>query len=578
MSIQRGGQNSDSREFDKRKNADREYEPAAYIKVNAADGRILDCNKAAQNLLECPKNAILRMKVFELFADTPLERPKVRKIFEDLQVGKTIPSTDFHIKKNDGHLVPVRMSAKPEVISTGTSIKCLSVMLDVFHRDQTDTVWHDSYGSILLPPENPISKSEQKPKFRQEDRVSKEVEEDLRGHTRISDVLLNNTNDLILLLDPNGYVVTANTQACERYGKTLRDLIGSNIYTLMNSELADSCKKMAATAIQDNQPVSCFEKIGDKLSNCIIYPILEEDKVSNYIICIRDLTPLIFSEHEVQIEVSFKILADNLDHGILLIKRNGNFIYSNKCFEWISGYSFDELLGADVSQLMDPAEWEIVQKKSWKASERQYAPYRFDSKLKTKSDRLVDISVAAIRTMWCGNYVCLMIIINMAPPTGSETHIIQKQIDLEKRIQERTQQLAETNKAMSVLAQSIDQKWEEARKETDRKINSKILPIVDTLLKNTTLTDFRTELDMLKAYLTDISTHAAGGEGSIFMLSNAELRIASMIKNGYKIPEIGRKLFISENTVKTHRRKIRIKLGLRNSTINLAAYLRSKMH
>jgi len=56
-----------------------------------------------------------------------------------------------------------------------------------------------------------------------------------------------------------------------------------------------------------------------------------------------------------------------------------------------------------------------------------------------------------------------------------------------------------------------------------------------------------------------------------------ELRIAAMVKNGLTSQEIARQLNISLHTVKTHRKNIRKKLKIQNSTVNLSSYLRAKM-
>jgi PAS domain S-box-containing protein len=167
--------------------------------------------------------------------------------------------------------------------------------------------------------------------------------------------------------------------------------------------------------------------------------------------------------------------------------------------------------------------------------------------------------------------------IDITAKKRTEPDLIKPHIKVEKHVKERTEQLTEINKALSVLAQNIDQRWEEMQKETARKVNSKILPIIENFQKDKVLANYRTEFDMLESQLNELFSHSSGTPDSIFMLTNAELRIASMIKRGLKSPEIARQLFISRNTVKTHRRNIRKKLDIHNSDINLASYLRAIM-
>ena len=52
-------------------------------------------------------------------------------------------------------------------------------------------------------------------------------------------------------------------------------------------------------------------------------------------------------------------------------------------------------------------------------------------------------------------------------------------------------------------------------------------------------------------------------------LSFAELRVASLIKSGLSTEDIAEHLHISYNTVRTHRKNIRKKLGINNSQYSL---------
>jgi DNA-binding CsgD family transcriptional regulator len=58
-------------------------------------------------------------------------------------------------------------------------------------------------------------------------------------------------------------------------------------------------------------------------------------------------------------------------------------------------------------------------------------------------------------------------------------------------------------------------------------------------------------------------------------LSMGELRVALMVKNGLTNEEIAEYLHITPETVKTHRRNIRRKLGITGERSDLNAYLQS---
>jgi DNA-binding CsgD family transcriptional regulator len=187
------------------------------------------------------------------------------------------------------------------------------------------------------------------------------------------------------------------------------------------------------------------------------------------------------------------------------------------------------------------------------------------------------VDVTASRTIWHELPVCMLIVRDITSQKQTEAELIRAQVKLENRVKERTKELVETNKALSILARNIDRKRERGEDKTIRTVNSKILPIIEQFQKNKVFIKYRPEIDVVKAYLKELTVGSKDEPGVIFILSNAELRIATMIKNGFSSPEIARLLSVSLDTVKTHRKHIRRKLNISNSKINLTTYLRAKI-
>ena len=207
--------------------------------------------------------------------------------------------------------------------------------------------------------------------------------------------------------------------------------------------------------------------------------------------------------------------------------------------------------------------------------------------------------------MWQGQAVVMAIIRDITARKRMEAELAGAHDKLEQRVQARTlelmeaaekmerqhrellhhkkelekvnRELVDTNKALSVLARNIDRKREEAEKKITLSISSKILPLIEGLKNDKSLKNLETDLDLLIASLKELTPGLKNGSGIIYSLSSCELRVATMIKNGLTSPEIARLLYVSLDTVKTHRRSIRRKLNISNSKINLASYLRVKM-
>lgn len=276
-------------------------------------------------------------------------------------------------------------------------------------------------------------------------------------------------------------------------------------------------------------------------------------------------------------EKNFRTLAENANDGIILIEGCGNIVYVNSCFGKISGYSVPELLKSGVGKLIDADEREFHSEKLRGRLAGEPLPIRYETKLITKSGHALPVDVTASRTIWQEHPVCMMIVRDITSQKQTEAELISEQVKLEHRVKERTKELVDTNNALSVLARNIDQKRERAQEKTTRTVNAKVLPIIEQFQKNKAFSNHRPEIDVLKAYLKELTADSKDELCVIFILSNTELRVATMIKNGFTSPEIARLLSISLDTVKTHRKNIRRKLNICNSKINLTTYLRAKI-
>jgi len=155
----------------------------------------------------------------------------------------------------------------------------------------------------------------------------------------------------------------------------------------------------------------------------------------------------------------------------------------------------------------------------------------------------------------------------------SEKELIERKSELEILNRE----LQETNRAMSVLARNIDRKKEELKKKVCEICSSKIMPILKKLQKDVYCKKREADLELILNYLTEIVHETPPIHGINSLLTEQEMRVIMLIKNGLTSQQIADLLCISIHTVKTHRRRIRKKLKIENKDINLALYLKSSL-
>ncbi|MHB8840653.1 MAG: GAF domain-containing protein [Candidatus Aquicultor sp.] len=99
------------------------------------DGSISDANESAEKLTGYSRQVLLRMNAFDLRPRQ--EHPRVQRILEDLRrLGMVRNVTDTHIKRKDGTLIPVEVSAK--VIDVDRHPLILSIIRDITERKKIE--------------------------------------------------------------------------------------------------------------------------------------------------------------------------------------------------------------------------------------------------------------------------------------------------------------------------------------------------------------------------------------------------------------------------------------------------------
>jgi DNA-binding CsgD family transcriptional regulator len=140
----------------------------------------------------------------------------------------------------------------------------------------------------------------------------------------------------------------------------------------------------------------------------------------------------------------------------------------------------------------------------------------------------------------------------------------------------KSQELLETMDALSVLMKNINVTKQEMGKMIVRQFRSLLAPIVNNLQSEHNATVHKTQLAMLSHYLETLTVDAPTSQQAnlpLAALSFRELQIALLIKNDLTNEDIAAQLHISPETVRTHRRNIRKKLGMKGAKARLNAHL-----
>lgn len=111
-----------------------ENAPIAYFSVSPDNGSILRSNSEAVRLLGYKKGTLARMKVFDLYADTPHGVPRAKALFARFQAGESIRDKELQMKRMDGKTIWVNLNVAPVKNHDGKIVESRSMVIDISKR------------------------------------------------------------------------------------------------------------------------------------------------------------------------------------------------------------------------------------------------------------------------------------------------------------------------------------------------------------------------------------------------------------------------------------------------------------
>jgi DNA-binding NarL/FixJ family response regulator len=148
--------------------------------------------------------------------------------------------------------------------------------------------------------------------------------------------------------------------------------------------------------------------------------------------------------------------------------------------------------------------------------------------------------------------------------------LLQKAKDLEQQKSE----LNELNAALSVLLRKMEKEKEAVEMRLVENVTRCVLPYFENL-KNSRLSDSqKLDIDIAEKNLKDVVSPFINKISSpLLNLTQSEIQVASLIKQGMSTKEIAAALNLSTNTIMTHRAHIREKLDLKSKKEPLYTHL-----
>lgn len=213
-----------------------EHAPNAYFSINAVDESVLRCNSAGLQLLGYDKETITRMKVLDLYADTPHGISKAREILKRFQAGESIRDVELQMKRKDGQPIWISLTVEPLTDQDGNVVESRSMVIDISERKRADEA---------------LQKARDELERRVEERTA-ELKQEIKERKQAAEALRKSEDHLRHL---SSQLLTAQENERKRIARELHDSIGQTLSALKFS-MENSLKQMG-----DNNVNACAEAL-----------------------------------------------------------------------------------------------------------------------------------------------------------------------------------------------------------------------------------------------------------------------------------------------------------------------------
>jgi PAS domain S-box-containing protein len=185
----------------------------------------------------------------------------------------------------------------------------------------------------------------------QSERELQRAQEALQESEEELEAIFNDVRDGIALVNMTGKIVKINKRITEVTGYTERDLIGKR-FTHLKMATAKSMAKMISafvkTAAGQEVPryeVEGYTKTGEKRIGEIYGSLLQKQgKVAGIVVVIRDITSRKRTEELLKEErETFYSTLQESPNGVVLIDKEGRYLYINDAFTVITGYTLKDI-------------------------------------------------------------------------------------------------------------------------------------------------------------------------------------------------------------------------------------------
>jgi PAS domain S-box-containing protein len=295
--------------------------------------------------------------------------------------------------------------------------------------------------------------------------------------------------------------------------------------------------------------------------------------VRGYILILNDITRLVDHAQELEklveerthalanSEAMLRHIFQSAGNGIMLVDEDCSIVKANRRAGIIFGRSVEMLVGLDVRTLTDETGRTVL-------ADCLFCPEEQPGK---------SVDIAGLRADGCilpTNITVTRVTIDDSRFWTVIVRDISRQKALEEKLLLEKTQTEEMNVTLRNVLKSIDGERRQFEQRIARKIRSDLLPALEKVRREAAAGVRSSYLDLVREQLVGLTKGFENElDAALLKLSRAEIAICRFIQAGCTTKEICDALNLAFETVQTHRKNIRRKLGLKGRNINLHAFL-----
>jgi PAS domain S-box-containing protein len=263
-------------------------------------------------------------------------------------------------------------------------------------------------------------------------------------------------------------------------------------------------------------------------------------------------------------EVLFRLLHLETGDSFVLVHRDQKIITANEQTSELYGLSREDVVGHDFRKLVFPGDRHYVDQALGELKDFESWAGELQGVHQSGEPFAVDMTIKRIpfnrQPLFC---------------------IISRDLSEYRLLKERLRQEKANRREMYITMRNLMKAYEKEKtgieSSISHKINTLVIPTIEKIKKEKSSSFRNTFLDLLQEQLIGLTRgFATEIDGRFLRLTRTEMSICQLIQTGQASKDIAARLKLSYETVQTHRKNIRKKLGIQGRKVSLYGLLASK--